>query len=336
MRYDLKVLWVDDTRDYYEEAMEVVNTYAEDHGIMVNFEYLNDPNEFMKTIERNSEGFKVYDLFFIDYALSENLLGSDLICELKKNELFTDILFYSSQNEKDIREIISNNVGSYEGVYIAKKINFEEKATQLIVKNARSLTSLYNIRGFLMDQTSENDFTITSYVEEKYSLLNDDQKAIIGDIIIDSLRKEYIEDYKKANEIIESIQKSGVSNIKKMFSYKTTLISLNARYSIFKKMLEFLGENAFDDYSVQQYMEEVVKARNTLAHKKLDVCKMQKYILYYDKISQYRSRSCPPSCDLHSDEQKYSLNDWEEIRKNARIFEKEMMEIQKSMMKPTE
>lgn len=332
MRYDLRVLWVDDTKDFYEETREVVNTYAEDHGIIVNFEYINDPKDFIQKIELNSEGFKIYDMFFIDYALSEELLGSDLIKELKKNELFTDILFYSSQNEKAIRDIISNNVGSYEGVYIAKKINFEEKAKQLIAKNARSLTSLYNIRGFLMDQTSENDFTIRSYVEEKYSILNPDQKAIIGKIIIDSLREQYGEDYKIANELIEKIESTGISNIKKFFSYQTALIPQKVKYAIFMKMLEFLGEDAFDEYSVQEYLDEVVKARNTLAHKKLDVCKMQKYIMYYDTISQYRSRSCPDSCEFCAEDKKYSLPEWENIRKNTRLFEKEILKIQKAIM----
>lgn len=333
MRFDLRVLWVDDTRTFYEESMEVVNTYAEDKGITIDFEYLDDPQKFIEIIESNCDGFKVFDMFFIDYALSSTLLGSKLILELKRRDFVTDILFYSSQNEKEIREIISNDVGSYEGVYIARKSNFEEKAKQLVLKNAKSLTSLYNIRGFLMDQTSENDFTIISYVEENYEKLNPDQKGIIGDIVINSLKGQYGDEYKKANELIQEIKQSGISNIKRIFGYESALIPIKVKYQIFMKMLEFDGEVSFNEYSVEQYLNEIVKARNTLAHKKIDVCKMQKYILYYDKVSQYKARSCPDSCEDHSDEKKYSLVEWETIRKNARIFEKEMMTIQESLMR---
>ncbi len=331
MRYDLRVLWVDDTEAYFTEEMEVVNTYAEDHGISVEFRYLDNPSDFLEIIRKDGSYFKMYDIFFIDYALATNLLGSELIRELKNNEYVTDILFYSTQNEKEIRTIISNNVGSYEGVYIARKENFEEKAQQLIIKNARNLTSLYNIRGFLMDQTSENDYTIISYIEEKYSLLNSDQKSVIGDIIISSLREEFGDDYKKANDVISKIENNGAGNIKKIFDYKKSLITVSTKYKVFMKMLEFMGETAFSDYSVQEYLDEIVKARNTLAHKKLDICKMQKYILYYDDVRQFRGRVCPPNCDDHNDDNKYSLEAWEDIRRKARLFEKGIIKIQESL-----
>ncbi len=337
MRYDLSVLWVDDTKSYYEETKDIISIKAEDIGITIYFEYVDNAETLFEAIKKDSEGFKAFDLFFIDYALSsKKIFGSDLVKKLKQTKIVSDILFYSGQNQTNLRAMVNDDAGLYEGVYVVGKDNFEEKAWQLIEKNAKTLTSLYNIRGFLMDQTSENDYTINSYIEEKYKDLGGDQQKVICDIIVDYLTKEYAGGYDKANEIIEKIKNNGLSNIKKLFDYKQTLITLSLKYSIFEKMLEFNGETAFGDYSVQDYLHEIVKARNDLAHKKLDVCRMQKYILYYDKISQYEKRKCTDNCDNHTDDFKYSLEDWKRIRRNARLFEKGIEEIQKNLIRDIE
>lgn len=176
MRYDLRILWVEDTPEFYNETKDILEMYAEDNGIALTFDYIDDVKKFFERMHYDMEGFKVYDMFFIDYTLSLDVVGSDLIRGLRKEQMDSDVLFYSSEHEKDIRETVIDDLGTFEGVYIANRTNFEDKSNYLINKNARRLTSLANIRGFLMDQTSENDYTMKSYIYKKFDALTEEQK----------------------------------------------------------------------------------------------------------------------------------------------------------------
>lgn len=51
MRYDLNILWVEDTATYYEETKEILETYAEDNGISLKFHYIQDVNVFFEKIK---------------------------------------------------------------------------------------------------------------------------------------------------------------------------------------------------------------------------------------------------------------------------------------------
>ena len=61
------------------------------------------------------------------------------------------------------------------------------------------------------------------------------------------------------------------------------LFPIHLKYEIFAKMIEFDSGLDFDDVTVEDYINNIVKARNTLAHKKLDVCKTQESIIKMQK-----------------------------------------------------
>lgn len=331
MRYDLRILWVEDTPTFFRETKEILEMIAEDNGISLQFDYIENASDFFERMNYDVQGFKLYDVFFVDYSLSDDIVGSSLIKLLRDEKMDSDILFYSSENESDIRETVIGNLGSFEGVYIANRNNFEEKSNYLINKNARRLTTLSNIRGFLMDQTSENDYTIKSYILRNFSKLAPEQKQVISEMLLTSIRAKVQEFNANASEEIVKLEDSGIKNINQTLKMMDELFPLKLKYSIFQKMVEFLGETAFEDVTVEQYIEEIVKARNTLAHKKLDVCRTQKYIKYYDTINQYESRRCPVTCDEHVDNSKYSLEQWDSLRKKVQKFGRSIDSIQKNL-----
>ncbi|MCM1234961.1 MAG: hypothetical protein NC489_33095 [Ruminococcus flavefaciens] len=328
MRYDLRILWVDDTPAFFDETKEILEMFAEDNGISLRFDYIENVNEFFKRMKNDIKGFKLYDIFFVDFTLSDDIVGSNLIRDLRREKMDSDILFYSSEHESDIRKTVVEDLGSFEGVYIANRENFEEKSNYLINKNARRLTTLSNIRGFLMDQTSENDYTIKSYILRKFDMLSQAQKQEISEMLLESIKDKEQKFLTHANTEIAKLENSGIKNIKQTMGLMNELFPIELKYRVFQKMIEFLGEQAFNEVSVQQYMDEIIKARNTLAHKKLDVCRTQEYILYYDTIKQFEDRQCPLSCDEHSDDNKYSLKQWDIIRKNVQKFGKSIDTIQ--------
>lgn len=331
MRYDLKILWVEDSRVFYDSAKVILIMYAEDNGISLDFEYVEDVEVFIEKIEKETNRFKAYDICFVDYNLSQKILGNDLIKQLKRKELDSDILFYSSEYEPKIREDIREDLSSFEGVYIANRENFEEKANYLITKNARNLTKLSNIRGFLMDQTSENDYIIKSYILRKFAELSTEQKEEISKFVLQFIRESVKSFDTKANNLLEQLDDRGIGNIKNFMRNMNDVVPLKLKYQIFEKMITFLGEVSFEEVTLEKYFEDIVKARNNLAHKKLDLCKMQRYIKYYDDIDQFENRKCPKDCKEHTNDNKYSMDDWNEIRKNVQKFRRSIDAVQEKL-----
>ena len=330
MRYDFNILWVEDTATYYVETKEILETYAEDNGISIKFHYIQDVNVFLDKIKNNEKGFRLYDIFFIDYSLSSGIVGSQLITDLRAKNMDSDILFYSSDKESEIRRIIEKDIGSFEGVYVANRDNFDDKSCLLINKNARRLTSLSNIRGYLMDQTSENDFTVLSYILNKFDGLKPEQKIEISNMLLEYIKKKAEKFVASANDQISNLENGGIKNINKTLGLSSELFPISLKYQIFAKMVEYDKLN-FNDVTVEQYLNEIVKARNTLAHKKLDVCRSQEYILYYDTIKQLEARMCPENCSEHNDSYKISISKWNELRKKIHIFGTEIDATQKKL-----
>lgn len=251
--YDLNILWVEDTSTYYEEAKEILEGYAEDSGISVKFHYIQDVKDFYKKMSNNEDGFKLFDIYFIDYSLSWGIVGSTLISMLRKKKINADILFYSSDKEKSIRETIEKNVGLFEGVYVANKNNFDDKSYMLISKNAKRLTSLSNIRGYLMDQTSENDFTVKSYIMEKFESLTPEQKDEITAILTDYMENKKDKFSMLIDDTLEKLKKNGIKNINKVLGLSSELFPIELKYEIFAKMIEFDNALTFSEITIEQY-----------------------------------------------------------------------------------
>lgn len=129
------------------------------------------------------------------------------------------------------------------------------------------------------------------------------------------------------------MEKDGIKNINKILGLSSELFPISLKYEIFAKMLEYDSELTFDDVTVEQYLSEIVKARNTLAHKKLDVCRTQEYILYYDTMRQLEARKCPEDCIEHSENYKISINEWNELRKKYMHLETKLMKLRKNYKK---
>ena len=142
MRYDLLVYWVEDTPTWANSEKDIMRYELQDLGIMVDFKSESNADTAKAEIANSCKGFKKYDLFFIDYNISSDIDGQAIINSLRQNNVDVDILFYSADREKEIRTTISQNLSDFEGVYVANRNTFHEKALALIEKNARKLLSI--------------------------------------------------------------------------------------------------------------------------------------------------------------------------------------------------
>ncbi|WP_339260193.1 hypothetical protein MKZ12_09930 [Paenibacillus sp. FSL R5-0713] len=331
MRYDLKLLWIDDVDTYFNATKEIIEMYVEDLGLTIHIEYIQDARLFSEKIRKEAAGFKTFDMFFIDYSLSFGIVGSSLIKELRTMNIDSDILFYSSEHEEDIRKTISSDLGSYEGVYIANREKLYEKSTYLIQKNSKRLSSLSNIRGLLTDQTSQNEFIVNSYLLKEYPKLNDQQQKEIAELVLTSMKFQKLDFDSSAEKEILKIENEERLNIRSMFRMRNFLFTLEMKNQMFQKILEFKGKDNkvfFEDYKM------VTSLRNKLAHKKLEVCSSQNHIICSDNLDQHRNRMCSSECtDVLADLQdnKISMASWQELRKqvvsNGKFFDTILQEI---------
>lgn len=330
MRFDLCVYWVEDSPGWSDTIKENMQLELEDEGISVEFVTEDNAGTAKQEMANSCLGFKKYDLFFVDYNISSDLTGKDIINALREYNVDVDILFYSMNHEKEIRQMIAENLSSYEGVYIANRETFQEKALNLIHKNLRKLLSIQNIRGKLMDCTSENDFIINSYIRENYPKLTPEQKERIDTEILKYVHEKVLPQSESIQTFTKALESSGIKKIKEFMEKSSVLVPLELRYKLFGLLASELGES---EVQFENYFSSVVKKRNVLAHKKLDVCAKQDHIKYCDTLSQYQARECTENCLTCDSQHSISINDWESIRKQANHFSLVFDEMLKGLSK---
>ena len=332
MRSDINILWIEDSPDWQRKAEELFLLKTEDYGLLTNIKYISEGMlELFKQIKNEADGYKVYDIIFVDYNISgenaendeeKNITGDKIIEEFRKYDIDADILFYSQDLTEDAKkELIFNSPVAFDGIYLANRKDFQEHALKLYKKNIRKLTSMLNIRGLLTDKTSENDYVMNSYLLKKYECLSAEQKKVISEKV-NSLLKEKLELVQSKSKKAEKLSESEIHSIKQIYDLPDFLFSITNRYEIFSEILALNNNTTFVEHSITEYQDKIIKMRNNVAHKKIDICKQQKYLKYYDTLKQYLERSCPEDCNSHTDEFKISLEVWQDTLKLANEYSK--------------
>lgn len=329
MRENIGILWVEDSKSYYEETKSILEMYAEDKGIKISFSYIEDASSLLEELNKQAQGFQIYDICFIDYALSmpDNKTGENIIRELRHKKVGTDILFYSSENITTIRETIKQDLSSFEGVYVADRDTFEDKSKLLLNKNSKKLYSINNIRGLLMNETSENDYVMKSYILKEYSTLSYEQKIEITNQIKQMLLENHDFINKNANKILEKIKKDNILEANKILNIINNLFTLKNKYRIFEKIIQYKSTNDMDSNKINNYLDKLVDLRNKLAHKKLEICNSCKYVLHYNDIVDYEQKHCCNECDnncVHIKNNKICMEDWDNLKKELIEFGQSM------------
>ena len=333
MNCDLNILWIEDTTSWLETAKEffLLNVEEQD-GLLINIDSVSssdEVNSLSSSIERESRGFKLYDIIFVDFNISNEINGADLIEKFRNSNIDADILFYSDKLKTDKQKETMKEY-EFSGIYLSTKESFQENAIKLYNKNVRRLTSLLNIRGLLTDKTSENDYTMKSFLTQEYDNLPEEEKTMISEQINDMLKSEISAVQKKITSA-ESLLDQKVHNMNKLHGLPDFIFPIINRYAIFYELLNKTNMDATKKLSLEDYRDKIIKTRNAVAHKKLDICKQQKYLKYYDTLKQYKDRACPADCTLHTDDNKISLDQWKETLKLANEYSKFFESIMKGL-----
>ncbi len=307
-----RMLWIDDSDDFVDMTKELLDEVVEKNNMVPKIIPYYTFEEFKQAeLEHfDKDRFNLYDQIIIDYALSETT-GDKIIQDLRSRNIYTDVVFYSS-NYENLKAELRKSDEHLDGVFFSPREQLTSSVDKVIKKNLKREYNIANIRGLIMDSTSEFDYICRTVALELYKKLSEDKQLKIV-----TKAKEYVKQAESnATHNFGDLDRVNGSKFLKQALNSTEYVMNNRdRYAILAQVVrEFDGDPEFGEDFSEKYQTELIKPRNDLAHNKLFYGKCQKKL----QIAKVKQK---PECDENcaSCKSKYSIEKCEELR--AKIFE---------------
>lgn len=309
MNIKYKVLWIDDDDDYIEGALELIEDTIKENDMIPQIKTYSIFEEYKEKELSNFDldVFNMYDQIIIDYALS-GTTGDKVIADLRSRNIFTDIVFYSSNFER-MKEELTNKAQHLDGVFFAQREDLTTAVDKVLKKNLKREYNIANIRGLIMDSTSEFDYICRTTTLALFEKLSPEKQAEIV-----SKARLYVSDAKSKSEGnfggLDRIT-TDKGFLKKAMESVDYVMDNKNRYEIMAMVVrEFDDSEVYKDNFSEDYQKNIIKPRNDLAHNKLFYGSCQKKI-HIAKAKQLFE--CDNNCS--NCKSKYSIERCEEIRK---------------------
>lgn len=208
-----------------------------------------------------------YDLIIMDFKLADEITGDTIVTALRENNILTDTLFYSSEEEAMLATIRSK-MPPIDGVYLTKRdyTIFTEKVGKVIEKIVKRSEDIVNLRGFVLDNTSDFELRIKEILNICWQKFDDSQKSALSEAILELLGR-------KETWIAKQVKKAKSASV--VFEYANNdehLLSISDRLDIFQAILPIISKicNLSFDYCQsdfkQYYIDKINVYRNRLGH----------------------------------------------------------------------
>ena len=265
MNVTFRILWFEDESSWAEmEKMRIVSILKE-HELKPVIEMKTGEDFDIREIQGNE-----YDLILVDYMLEDDTKGDEIVSAIRQNSILTDVLFYSSQ-EQDMINAIAKKFPAIDGVYFTQRdyTVFTEKAKSLISKIVRRSEDIVNLRGFVLDNTSEFELRIKEILNICWEKFGISERRQLEDKLNSQLDSKLLQTKKKIEE---------VKAAKAMFSCANNteaLLFISDRLSLFQTVIGILADSFQMPTSVNAktffnfYYNSIGTYRNRLGHLKL-------------------------------------------------------------------
>lgn len=253
-------------------------------------------DEGVKLSNFDAQSFDLYDLILVDYALS-GTTGNRIIRELRDKKIYTDIIFYSSDIETMKNELKSEE--QLDGVFLIERENLFSMIEHIIQKNLKREYRISNIRGLIMDSTSEFDYICQETAIALFEKLDKDQQ----NSVVDKTR-EYVNDAatKSKRNFTDLNKKQGKKFVENALRSVEYVMDNKARYAVMEMVVKALDSNIIkkEDFS-QEYYDTLIKPRNKLAHAKLVYGKCHKKLRPIKKRTELHHNEDCKTCTAEYD-----------------------------------
>ena len=271
MNVKFRILWFEDSSTWLKTEKENVEELLEAHCLVPEIDCY-DGEEISEEKITDSK----YDLILLDYKLEEETTGDVIARSIRSHKVLTDILLYSSHTE-ELYNAIKNGVPDLDGIYITKRDTktFKDKVTGIIEKIIKRSEDIVNLRGFVLDNTSDFETRIMVMLSKCYSIFEEGNKMALKSrmesVVQNNIKKngERFDEYNSKEDSFELINNDHI------------LTSISTRLSIFQAAIAILKndyampDNYCSNKFCEYYMNNVGIYRNKLGHVKADVSQIQ-------------------------------------------------------------
>lgn len=270
MNIDFKVLWIDDAHEWVESLKPELEHVIHKYHLYPRMEHETGENDVHGKITSNE-----YDLILVDYQLANDGRGDIIIEQIRKNNVLTDIVFYSSDMHKMRKELSSGKL--LEGIYFSERDDYKfiDRVEALIQKAIKRANDVVNLRGIVMDNTSEFDQDIKEILLVAFNKISEKHKSEITayvkkDVLqssLDGLNNDFMKCIDSENCMITSLNSKDY-----ILSSDQKARILNRILKKLKNEYKFSSDNkaiiSLIDNFYATYKSEIIDYRNCLAHAK--------------------------------------------------------------------
>jgi hypothetical protein len=354
MKINYKIVWLDDQPKPMMKYIDGIKSILRENYFIPDIQepYISY-EDFHRSFETSTandvygEVFNDCDLLLIDYNIAEKQeneekTGVTLISQLRSKGIYTETVFYSNAME-DYRK--RNDRAELDNVIYADKNELLNKVEQIVKKSVVQSMIISNLRGYLMDCTSDFDFLCRTISEYYFIRLKDDQQIEILLKAEEYIHNQYESEIKKFENINKkykgSVNLTGIPDIKtfaeisdvdkrlkllrEIFNSQESVIVVRDKFRIMSFILHKSDIKNYSDIYINdagvleknnhegdKYYNKIIKHRNNLAHNKLiygEKCRNRiKIIKIIDDIL------C--KCDNNECEKSYSYEDCKKLRES--------------------
>lgn len=251
MKINYKILWLDDEIDAFieDEFVEKIQNHLEEKGFSFDIHTVSKPTDFFEKLD------DTFDFILTDYNMAEKN-GAQVVAEIRRKSIFTEILFYTAQAEWEdmgkldrISFLQTNKMSG--GTHHEKVI---DKAIDLIDLTIKKFQHIVAIRGMIMHEVSGLDAQMLEIVSDYIDAMGDNAQAVKNRVLDDliAFHKEKLEksEHYKKNDRFDKVVKDPL------------LFSSSQRASAIDEIATAVGCENF----IVDFKKEIIKVRNDFAH----------------------------------------------------------------------
>lgn len=194
-----KILWFEDEVTWFNMERLRINSILQEHYLIPEIVRKDGDDFDISELTGND-----YDLIIMDYKLAEGTTGDTVVTAIRENNILTDILFYSSE-EHNMLTAISKGMPPIDGVYLTKRDYnlFTQKAENLINKIVKRSEDIVNLRGFVMDGSSDFEVRIQEILNIVWNKFTEEEKGILEEAVQRTIKRNEDRDQKTKKKVLE-------------------------------------------------------------------------------------------------------------------------------------
>jgi len=227
MKTDLHLLWIDDNKDFVEALKPRLEKWMDGHGFGLNIRFQRNSTGVVEMLHSEDIAFVV-----LDYHLGRKT-GDMIIDELRRAELYQDIIFYSQDLKRE-------DFPTVDGVFFVNRADAETRIKNLLSLKVRAASDFATFRGWMLADSIELEIMLGRILAKCFGSF----EQVFGDRV---LAHENLFDFYKKHQVLNGIIKDRITDLNK--EGKSTAKAL----AECKKLLD-------------QFPDDIIHPRNALAH----------------------------------------------------------------------